>query len=903
MKKKKPYYLRSVNEVLESFNTNEKDGLSEEEVKKRQTQYGKNILGEKKKTSLFKVLINQFKSFVMLLLLAAAVASFLINEVVEGVAVLVVILITAIVGLIMEYKAGKSIEALQETVKDEANVLRDGKIVKVTTENVVVGDIVILDEGDKVPADGRVIDSQNLAVDESMLTGESDSVSKTSQKLDEESTLAERHNMVFMGSNVVKGDAKMVVTAIALDTEMGNISTMLSETSDEDTPLEKRLEQTGRFLIVLTLVISVIVAVVGYLSGNDLESMVKTAIALAIAAVPEGLPAAATITLAIGMKRMAKKKALLRNLPAVETLGSATVFCTDKTGTLTENEMTLKKLVSLDKDIEIEGTGYEPTGEFIEKENKIDPTTDDFVLKMLKIGFYCNGATLQEEDGVHKVIGDPTEGALLVATKKAGLEFEDLLESYEEIEVLPFDSIRKFMAVHYKDKDDNHFIAVKGAPNVMIDQCTHIENKNGKRSLKNKQKKTLKKLNQSLAKERYRVLGFAYKKLNDEETKPLEEALKSGLIFVGFTGMLDPARSGIKASIQEAKDAGIRTIMLTGDQQETALGIAKTVGLEWNEEMLLNDQSIGSLSKKKLKTTLKENSIFSRVTPEDKLKIVEALKESDEVVAMTGDGVNDAPALKKADIGIAMGKRGTSVAKEASDMILLDDRYQTIVEAVKQGRVIFDNIQKFIHYLLSCNLSEIIFIFLALLLGLPLPLIALQILWLNVATGVFPALSMAWEIPESRVMEKPPREPGSPIITNHYKKLIGLQGLLIALGPLLSYVIVLNQGATTNVARTVGFMTLAMVHLLQVFNVRKRNGLGFERSLFKNKYMIGAIILTFILQLIAIYVGPLQRVLDTTALTLDLWVYVIMGAIVPIILLQLIALIKERRNQHAMDKE
>ncbi|MFW5842024.1 MAG: cation-translocating P-type ATPase, partial [Bacillota bacterium] len=830
--------------------------------------------------------VNQFKSFVMLLLTSAAVASFLIGEVVEGIAVLVVILITAFVGLIMEYRAGKSIEALKQTIKDEVTVLRDGKKQPCLTEDIVKGDIVILDEGDKVPADGRLITNQGLSVDESMLTGESDMVEKTTDTLEEDAKLADQKNMVFMGSHVVKGDATYVVTATALDTEMGHISSLLKDTKDEDTPLEKRLEQTGRFLIVLTLIIAAIVGLVGILTGNSIESMVKTSVALAIAAVPEGLPAAATITLAIGMKRMAKKQALLRNLPAVETLGSATIFCTDKTGTITENEMTVKQLVTLEKTVNIKGTGYTPKGEFKTKDKTIDPTKDKVLKQMLEVGVLCNEATLkQDEDNNYTVIGDPTEGALLVAAKKAGMTKDSLEDKYTYVDSIPFDSERQYMAVLYKTDDNTHLIAIKGSPDVILSLTSHAVKKGETKLTKNLTKK-LKKTNTRLAKERYRVLALAYKTIKNPGDKALETLLEDQVVFLGFTAMLDPSRPDIKDSINQAKQAGIRTIMLTGDQYQTAIGIAKKVGLDADEDKLLEQSKKHDLSKDDIKSILSHSSVFARVTPEDKLTIVESLQDDNEIVAMTGDGVNDAPALKKADIGIAMGKRGTSVAKEAADMILLDDRYQTIVEAVKQGRVIFDNIQKFIHYLLSCNLSEIILIFLALLLGFPLPLVALQILWLNVATGVFPALSMSWEVPEKGVMDHPPRTPGSPIITSRYKQLIGFQGFMLALGPLVVYAFLITQNTDVMVARTVAFMTLAMVHLFHIINVRKKTGLGVDTSIFQNPYMLGAIALTFTLQMLAIYASPLQSVLETVALPLNMWQYIIIGALLPILAIQ-----------------
>jgi len=834
----------------------------------------------------------------MLLLTAAAIGSFFIGEVVESVAVLVVIMITAILGLIMEYRAGKSIEALQKRVNKEAKVIRNGETISLSTEKLVPGDIVVLEEGNRIPADGRLIEADELSVDESMLTGESENITKTIEVLEDEESvnIADRRNMGFMGSAVIKGSGKLIVTATGEDAEVGKISKMLKETSDEETPLEKRLEQTGRYLIILTLAITAIVAIIGYISGRPLKEMLKVSISLAIAAVPEGLPAVATITLAIGMNRMVKKNALMRNLPAVETLGSATILCTDKTGTLTENEMTLQKIIVDNREIDISGTGYHPKGEFSEEEKTIDPTEDKALSFILKTGSLCSDAVLNKKDtGDWEVVGDPTEGALIVGARKAGLKKADLENEYVRQDEIPFNSQRKFMSVLNENKNNGQIIFLKGAPEVVIKMCDKIYLDNEEKKFTDEQRKTLKNKNIALAKKSYRILALAYKKDIDNNIN-LENEVKEDLVFLGFVAMMDPPRADVKESIAIASKAGIRTVMVTGDQHETAIGIAKDIGIEVDEEVMLTNKSIKDMSVKSLEETLEKNSVYARVTPKDKLDIISVLKNRNEIVAMTGDGVNDAPALKKADIGVAMGIRGTSVAKEASDMILLDDRFSTIVEAVKQGRVIFDNIQKFTHYLLSCNLSEILLIFLSIIVGVPMPLIALQILWLNVVTGVFPALAMAWEAPEVGVMEKQPRDPKASIITDRYKFLIGFQGLIIAIGPLVAYVISLSNGIEISSARTIGFMTLAMGHLLQVFNVRRKNGLGYDKTFFQNPYLIGALALTLVLQFLAIYTPGIQKILETQALTLDMWLYVLIGAIVPNLALQIIAIIRKIRN-------
>ncbi|WP_422486485.1 cation-translocating P-type ATPase [Gudongella sp. DL1XJH-153] len=899
MERKKPVYLSTIEEIEDAYSTDKNDGLEVANAEDRLEEYGKNRLEEEAGISMWEVFFRQFKSIVMLLLTAAAVASFFIGEMVEGFAVLIVIMITAILGLIMEYRAGKSIEALQKRVHEEAKVIRGGEIFNVSTTELVPGDLVTIEEGDQISADGRIVEAEELDIDESMLTGESDPVKKNTELPDskEEVHISDRRNMVFMGSSALKGKGKFIVTATGNDAEIGKISKMLKETEDEVTPLEERLEQTGRYLIVLTLIITGIVAIIGYLSGEPLEQMLKTSIALAIAAVPEGLPVAATITLAIGMNRMVKKKALMRNLPAVETLGSATVFCVDKTGTLTENEMTLQKIIMDDRVIDISGTGYKPEGDFTEENDALDPTKDQGLSLLLKTGVLSSDAVLNEkEDGKWEIVGDPTEGALIVGARKAGLHKEELEKKYPRIDLIPFDSERKFMAALNETPENGRGIFLKGAPEVVLEMCDKLYEDNNVIRLTEDKMEGLRSVNERLAKESFRILGLAYKEEVSDKYENLEDEIKKGMIFLGFVGMIDPPREDIQESIEIASKAGIRTVMLTGDQHETAIGIAKSIGIEVNEDKMLKDSDLEDISMESLEENLKQNSVYARVTPEDKLNIVGALKNMNQVVAMTGDGVNDAPALKKADIGVSMGIRGTAVAKEASDMILLDDRFGTIVEAVRQGRVIFDNIQKFIHYLLSCNLSEILFIFLSIIFGVPVPLVALQILWLNVVTGVFPALAMAWELPEEGVMEKQPRDPKESIITNRYKFIIGFQGLVIAIGPTISYLLALNKGFEIDVARTIGFMTLAMVHLLQVFNVRRKNGLGYDKTFIKNPYLIGALALTFSLQLIAIYTPIIQSILQTRSLTLGMWVYVLLGAAIPNIVLQVIAIIKNRRK-------
>jgi Ca2+-transporting ATPase len=885
------YYKESYKDVKEEFQTDLYNGLSEKEVKKRIDKYGKNEITVEQKVSALEIFISQFKDIIIALLFVASAISFFMGDVVESIAILVVIILTALFGFVTEYNAEKSVEELQKMITPKAKVLRNGEVVEIEAEEIVPGDILVIEEGDRVTADARLFESDNLSINEAMLTGESEPVSKQNKVIEDEDqvVLADRVNMVYTGTTVTRGNGKGIVIATGKDTEMGNISSMLQETDQGETPLEEQLDKTGKFLIEVTFAITVIIAIAGVLRGHEFIEMLKTAIALAIAAVPEGLPAVATITLAVGMRKMAKKEAVLKSLPAVETLGSTTVICTDKTGTLTENQMTLSKIVFPDREVEISGTGYKPEGKFFNGEQEINLDEDDALKQFLQAGFLASNASVVSEDGVWSVVGDPTEGALKVAAIKANLDDDLVSDSYKRIDELPFDSDKKYMAVSIR-KEDEECVYLKGAPEVVLDMCESFKTNGEIKSLDTDKKKELLKRNTEIANEGLRVLALAYK---PKEKENIDQDIKENLTLIGFAGILDPPREDIYQSIQEAQEAGIRIVMITGDQKETAKAIAKKVGINGSQKRVLTGLELDKLSDKELIQELKEVSIFARVSPKNKLNIVKALNSIDEITAMTGDGVNDAPALKRADIGVAMGNRGTAVAKEASEMILLNDKFSTIIDAIRQGRVIFDNIQKFIHYLLSCNLSEIMLIFFSILIGLPTPLLAIQILWLNLITDVFPALALAWEVQEDNVMKRKPRDPNEPIINKSYKYKIILQGLIITLGPLITYWIALSSGYQGQESRTIALMTLAFVQLFHVFNARRKSGLGIDKTVFTNKYLWGAIALTIGLQLVAIYVPFVSSVLYTVPMDMKMWIYVVIGALAPVALLQAYSVIKK----------
>jgi len=858
---KHPHTLE-VEAIAAQLATNLEDGLSSAQVQDRLAEYGENRLQEHDGISPWSILVNQLRNIITLLLLAATAISLLLGDYVEAVAIVAVIILNATFGFVTEYKAEQAMEALKKMVTATAKVVRDSKLQQIPAEQLVPGDILILEEGDQVTADARLVAAENLATVEASLTGESQPVNKKLTVLTQaDLPLGDCVNMVYMGTMVVRGIGRAVVTATGSQTEIGGVSALLEQTVSEPTPLEKRLAVLGRQLAGISLGIAVLLAAVGIAMGHPLIEVLETAIALAIAAVPEGLPAVSTITLAIGMTRMARQNAIIRRLPAVETLGSTTVICTDKTGTLTENAMTLEQIWLGSRTVTVTGSGYAPEGAFLDGASRSEVTGD--LALFLQAGALASNASVNKNDaGQWELVGDPTEGALVVAALKGGFNPETARRSgYQELKEIPFNSDEKRMAVYYRLPEGQTMVYAKGAPAVIMESCASLLQEGALLPFDEQARQRAREANDQIAHRGLRVLAVAYRPVQDVEEEPYR-----GLILIGLVGIMDPPRQEAKQAIEEASRAGIRTIMITGDQPETAKAIGKRLGLPQGN--IIHGTDLHAMSKATLAAELAHTSIFARVNPKDKLEIVDVLQKQGAVVAMTGDGVNDAPALKEADIGIAMGIAGTVVAKEAADMVLADDNFATIIKAVKEGRVIFDNIAKFIHYLFSCNLSEILFIFITLVLGLPLPLVALQILWLNLVTDVFPALSLGWEPAEQGIMNRPPRDPGQAILTKWFKLRLLLQGTVLAAATLAAYLFTLNTTSNLAEARTVAFATMALVQLMHIFNVRNGGELRLNRTLFSNLYVWGAIALVLGLQALAVYQPLLNRVLQTVPLNL-----------------------------------
>ncbi len=871
------YFDESIGEVFARLKSS-KTGISHEDARNRLAQYGSNELVCKKGDSKLKIFLRQFNNFLIYILIFATLVSAYLGEWVDAIAIFVILLFNSIFGFIQEYNAEKSIEALRKMASLNALVIRNGKETHVDVNDLVPGDVIVLATGDKIPADARLIDAVQLKTQEAALTGESGGVEKTTEKMASDKVLADRLNMVYSGTTVVNGRGKAIVTGTGMQSEIGKIAGLIQETPKTATPLQLKLEKLGKRLGMLVLAICIIVFVTGIIGGNDILKMFEFAVSLAVAAVPEGLPAVVTITLAMGIQKMVKKSALIRKLPSVETLGGTSVICTDKTGTLTKNEMTVKKIFTDSQLIEVSGSGYSPEGKF-SKQIKND--------LLLKIGVLCNDSQLMHEDGKWTVSGDPTEGCLLAVAAKAHFSIPETREKYPRLNEIPFDSERKRMAtIHILNGKDRSAL-VKGAPDSVLGVCNRILINGKVRNITQKDVEQIKKTNEQFSSEALRVLAFAYRPLAKNEKEDNIKSVEKNLIFVGLQGMIDPPREEVKIAVQKCKTAGIKVVMITGDYKGTAVAIGREIGIEGRA---VDGQELQSID---LDKEVENIGIYARVNPKDKMKIVEALKKKGHVVAMTGDGVNDAPALKRADIGIAMGITGTDVSKEASDMILTDDNFASIVNAVEEGRGIFDNIRKFVNYLLSTNLAEVLVLFTAMILAgwlgfldgegkLILPLTALHILWMNLVTDGPPALALGIDPHSKSIMEKPPRNIKENIISKKIFVNIFLVGLIMTAAAIWLFRYML-QNYDVLTARTVTLTLLVLMQFLRIQIVRSEYKIRF----FSNKYLMMALGGAIILQLAIIYT-PLNRIFELSPLSFEVW-GILIAAVIAVYIVQKIA--------------
>jgi Ca2+-transporting ATPase len=899
------WHALGTDETIAQFDTPPDSGLSSQEAAKRIERYGPNQLAEAPPTTIWQMLWEQFNNFVVILLIIAAVISALLGDYVESGAIIAIVILNAVLGIVQERRAEQALAALQELAAPDANILRDGHRITLQAQQLVPGDIVFLESGNYVPADLRLIDAVNLRVDEAALTGESVPAKKDARTiLQPNIPLGDRKNTAFMGTVVTYGRGRGIVVNTGMRTQIGLIAKMLQAVEQEQTPLQRRLDQLGKVLGWAALAVCALVFAIGWMRGTDPLEMFIIAVSLAIAAVPEGLPAVVTISLALGMREMIQRNALIRRLSSVETLGSATVICSDKTGTLTQNEMTVTRIVVDGEFISISGTGYNPNGQFFKNEERVNLRDYPAILTALWVGALNNDAVLEisgESDGktTYRMVGDPTEGALVVAAAKAGALPSPLNQAYPRIREVPFDSERKRMiTVHsvrdprpddispfYDDKQREWYVvAEKGAPDIVLQQCTHYQDENDQAiPLNDEQRRRILAANDSMTQDALRVLGVAYRVVDvlveNGDNEVNGEELEHDLIFVGLIGMIDPSRPEVPPALEVARQAGIRTVMITGDYPNTARAIAEDIGLMQEGHQVLTGRELDQFDDAQLQEEVRRTDVFARVSPQHKMRVVQALRANNEIVAMTGDGVNDAPSIKQADIGVAMGITGTDVTKEAADMVLTDDNYASIVSAVEQGRVIYSNIRKFVYYLLSCNLAEIAIIFLATLLGYPVPLTAIQLLWLNLITDGAPALALGVEKGDPDIMQQAPRHPKEPIINKRMTIGIVVQTIAITSVTLAAYFIGLNY--YPEAAKTMAFVTLSFSELLRAFTARSENYPILKIGLFTNKAMNWGVLVSLILLLTVVYTPFLNKIFNTVPLVWAEWQYVLPLLFVP----------------------
>ena len=853
------WHSSSVEEIAKNLKTNINIGLTDDEAQKRFERYGPNNLKEKKKESIFVKFIKQFNDFMIITLIIAAIISAVVSKLngetdyIDSIIIVAIVIFNAIMGLVQEQKAEKSLEALKKMTAPNAKVRRNGRVQEIDATLVVPGDIVILEAGNYVPADCRLINSYNLKIEESALTGETIPSLKDSSKILKENTaMGDLCNMVFATTIVVNGHGEAIVVETGMNTRVGKIAGMIIEDESPETPIQKKLAEVGKILAIACIIICVLIFVIGIFKKIPIIEMFMTSVGLAVAAIPEGLPAIVTIMLSIGVTKMAKKNSIIRKLPAVETLGSSSVICSDKTGTLTQNKMTVTEIRNC-------------FGRANSNERKF----------ILELGTMCTDTTEERINGKLGFVGEATEVAISNAAMEEGVSKSFLYDEMKRINDIPFDSKRKMMTTIHK-YGNGYRIITKGASDVLLKRCSNCYSGGQIVPIFSK-KDDINEQNNQMAEKALRVIAVAYK---DVEKLPEMQDVEKDLIFCGLIGMIDPPREGVKEAVRTCRRAGIKTVMITGDHLQTAKAIAKELGILKRGDLAIDGETLERMSQHELEQNIMDYSVFARVSPEHKVRIVKAFQSTGAVVAMTGDGVNDAPALKNADIGIAMGKGGTDVAKNAADMILLDDNFVTIVEAVKQGRNIYDNIKKAIHFLISTNIGEIVTIFFGLVLGIKSPLLAIQLLWINLVTDSLPAIALGLEKEEENIMSRLPRNPKKNLFADGLWWKIIIEGAMLGMFTLLAFSIG-NRLYSVEVGRTMAFLTLGILELVHSFNIKSEESI-FKIGVLENKYLVGALVLGVILQVIVVVVSPLAQVFSLVPLTGIQWLYTILIAVAPI---------------------
>ncbi|MEW5948451.1 MAG: HAD-IC family P-type ATPase [Thermodesulfobacteriota bacterium] len=885
------WYQLGKKEIFQRVGTSD-NGLTEVEAKQRLEKYGLNKLAEEEEISKLKVLLHQFTSPLIYIFLIAGVVTILLGEYIDSGVIFAVVILNAIIGFIQEFKAEQSVRALRRMVVPKAKVVRDGREKEINSEYLVPGDIVLLASGAKVPADLRLFKTMELRIEEAMLTGESIPVEKITSTIKEDNlTPGDQRNMAFMGTVVASGRARGIVVETGQGTNLGQIAKEVREVSAGKTPLQEKLERFAKLIGLVVTGFSVMVFGAGIMLGAKASEMFMTAVATAVSAIPEGLPVAVTIAMAIGVARMARRNAVIRKLPAVETLGSTTVIGSDKTGTLTKNEMTVRLIYDGRHIYEVTGSGYEPKGEILREGMPVETWDLKNLLHVLRIGLLCNESNIYEEDELYKVDGDPTEGALIVSAMKAGLSPEAEKELYPQIAIIPFESERGYMATLHRHRG-KEFVFIKGAPERVFDLCTACM------AGEDLKRRDLLRVANNLAKDGLRVLAMAYKEAPHDTEELTHHDVEGKLIFAGLQGMIDPPRPEAVEAVKGCKKAGIRVVMITGDHAVTAKAIANKLSIGRDEPEVLTGKEIEIMSDEELFNKVKKVFVYARVSPQHKLRITQQLLKHGDIVAVTGDGVNDAPALKAAHIGVAMGRTGTDVAREASDMVLADDNFASIFAAVEEGRVVYDNIKKVALFLVSCGLGELLAIIATIVMGYPIPYIPAQILWLNLVTNGLQDVALAFEPAEKGILGRPPRSPKEGILSSLMIQRTFLMGIILAAGTLFMFISHLKAGVPLERSRTIALTTMVFFQFYQAFNCRSETRSVFRMSPMGNPFLFFSMVAAFFAQLAVLYVPALQWVFRTEAITTKEWIQIMAVSSTAVLVVEID---KWRRRKKARD--
>ncbi|HAT8564397.1 TPA: HAD-IC family P-type ATPase [Legionella pneumophila] len=889
------WHEKTPKDIAADFKVDLSVGLTPIEAEHR-LQSGKNLLVKQKKTSPLIIFIRQLNSLVIWVLLGSAGISFLLGEKVNAIAIFAIVILNAVIGFVLEYRADRAILALQQMAAPKTTVFRDGHAKSVSTSDIVPGDIILFESGDLIAADARLFDLSSLKINEAPLTGESLAIEKNLSSCDAETPLADRKNMVFMGTSVANGTGRAIVVATGMDTEMGHIAAMLGAASHDETPLQKKLNQVSAYLLSICFVVVILIFLLGLFRNIPIFKLFMSSISLAVAAIPEGLTAVVTVALALSVQRMVRRAVLVRRLSAVETMGCLQIICTDKTGTLTVGEMTARKLITAESIYNIVGEGYNLTGYFTWQNQEINSAEDTVLQKTMRAVVACNNADITLKNNQLSVVGDPTEIALLVAAAKGGFWRDEVESSFPRLKELPFNSERKRMTVVCRELEQLH-VFVKGAPEIILERCTHILTRDGIKEITPDDHSRIQQSCQLMASEALRLLAFAERPFDLSLMENTDEVIENNLVWLGLIGLQDPPHADVKASVSQCKMAGIKPVMITGDHPDTARAIAGELGILNPGDRLITGRELDRMSDEEFINSVKEITVYARVTAEHKLKIVRAWKQNQMIVAMTGDGVNDAPALKEASVGIAMGKTGTAVTKEAADVIIIDNSFTSIVAGIEEGRTIYDNISKTLAYLLAGNASELMIVFAALLIGWPLPLLPVQLLWINLVTDGLPGIAMATEMTEPGTLNRPPRDPKKPFMDAFFLSRVAFIGLLTSVVVLsvFGYEYLVNGDLIQ--AQDAAFSVLVTANLLRAFGARSRTKTIWQLGFFSNIRLFFVVSISFSLQLLIHHVPMLQKIFGIEAVSLKqclLWV--LLGTI-PLLVLEVQKLLRKTSHE------